>query len=44
MDIDDRHPEREGQGEGKSKTDSNTFEPPGDDFTKPLGKHRTATT
>ena len=42
MDIDDRHPEREGQGSGKSKTDSNTFEQPGDDFTKPLGKHRTA--
>ena len=21
---------------GNSKTDSNTFEPPGDDFTKPL--------
>ena len=42
MDIDDRHPERDGQGEGENKTDSGTFEQPGDDFTKPLEPHRLA--
>ena len=42
LDLDDKHPNRKGQGSGKSKTDSNTFEPPGDDFTKPLDKHRVA--
>ncbi len=40
LDLDDKHPERKGQGSGKNKTDSNTFEPPGDDFTKPVGRHR----
>jgi len=42
LDLDDKHPERNGQGSGKNKTDSPTFEPPGDDFTKPLEKHRLA--
>jgi len=40
LDLDDRNPERKGQGSGKSKTDSSTFEPPGDDFTKPVEPHR----
>ena len=40
LDLDDRHPDRKGQGSGKNKTDSGTFEPPGDDFTKPLEPHR----
>ena len=40
LDLDDRHPERDGQGSGKNKTDGNTFEPPGDDFTKPVESHR----
>ena len=35
MDLDDRHPNREGSGEGKSKTDSGTFEPVNYDVTKP---------
>ena len=30
------------KGSGKSKTDSSTFEPPGDDFTKPVEPHRLA--
>ena len=34
------HPERKGKGSGKSLTDSSTFEPPGDDFTKPVEPHR----
>lgn len=42
LDLDDRHPERKGQGSGKNKTDSGTFEPPGDDFTKPVEPHRLA--
>ena len=42
LDLDDRHPERDGQGSGKNKTDAGTFEPPGDDFTKPVEKHRLA--
>ena len=42
LDLDDRHPERDGQGSGKNKTDSGTFEPPGDDFTKPVEPHRLA--
>ena len=40
LDLDDRHPDRKGHGSGKNKTDSGTFEPPGDDFTKPLEPHR----
>ena len=42
LDLDDRHPEKDGQGSGKNKTDAGTFEPPGDDFTKPVEKHRLA--
>ena len=42
LDLDDRHPDRKGQGSGKNKSDSGTFEPPGDDFTKPLEPHRLA--
>ena len=35
LDLDDRHPNREGSGKGKSKTDSGTFEPVNYDVTKP---------
>jgi hypothetical protein len=35
MDLDDRHPNRKGSGNGKSKTDGGTFEPVNYDVTKP---------
>ena len=35
MDLDDRHPNRKGSGNGKNKTDGSTFEPVNYDVTKP---------